>query len=275
MTLSVALLPRDVLQVSGRDALSFLDSQLSQSLQTVGEGQGAASFLLQPDGKVVDLIGVHRRGDEVLLDVDRSARELVEQRLRRFLFRVEVVITQADLNVAWWPEGAMQGNALSVRTFGKSGQLALCEALPDGVHLLSDAEMHHERLLQEIPFYGTEITDRTIPAALGTGIVASAVSFTKGCYTGQELVARLDARGSQVPFHLAALRAGVPLKMGDALLARPDGPNGIVTSVTTGDDGRSWFGLGFVHRSHIDGDGLRLPSGEEVQFEVLEGTGTF
>ena len=72
MTLSVALLARDVLQVSGRDALSFLDSQLSQNLQTIGEGQGAASFLLQPDGKVVDLIGVHRRGDEVLLDVDRS-----------------------------------------------------------------------------------------------------------------------------------------------------------------------------------------------------------
>jgi aminomethyltransferase len=47
---------------------------------------------------------------------------------------------------------------------------------------------------------GAELTERTIPAE--TGLVERTVSFTKGCYTGQELVARIDSRGSRVPRHL-------------------------------------------------------------------------
>jgi aminomethyltransferase len=57
---------------------------------------------------------------------------------------------------------------------------------------------------------GAELTERTIPAE--TGLVERSVSFTKGCYTGQELVARIDSRGSRVPRHLR----GVLVQGGDA-----------------------------------------------------------
>jgi len=264
-----------VLKVSGRDALSFLDSQISQDLKSLEDGRGAASFLLQPDGKIVDLIGVHRIGDEVLIDVDRSAFELVEQRLRRFLFRVEVVLEPSDYLVAWWPEGAPLGDTASVRTFGRSGQLALCHALGRDAQLLSDEEVQQERIVREIPFFGAEITDRTIPAALGTGIVASAVSFTKGCYTGQELVARLDARGNQVPFHLVKVTADEALCVGDALDAQGEGPKGTVTSVALSRDGQSFLGLGFVHRSQTNAASVRLPNGGEARIQLLEGASIF
>jgi len=275
MASTAALLPREVLKVGGRDALSFLDSQISQDLKSLGEGGAAASFLLQPDGKVVDLLGVHRIGDEVLIDVDRAARDLVEQRLRRFLFRVEVTIASSDLLVAWWPEGEPHGDTVSVRTFGKSGQLVLCHALGSDVQLLSDAEMHQERITREIPFFGAEITDRTIPAALGTGIVASAVSFTKGCYTGQELVARLDARGNQVPFHLVKVTADETFCVGDELDAQGEGPKGTVTSVALSRDRQSFIGLGFVHRSQIEVASVRLSNGGEARIQLLEGAGIF
>src|SRR5260370_6484549 len=54
-----------------------------------------------------------------------------------------------------------------------------------------------------VPVMGGEIDDKTIPAE--TGVVDRAVSFTKGCYTGQELVARIDSRGGNVPRHLRGL----------------------------------------------------------------------
>ncbi len=61
------------------------------------------------------------------------------------------------------------------------------------------------------PAMGSELTDKTIAAE--AGLVDRSVSFTKGCYTGQELVARLDARGNNVPRRLVGVVGG-PLRPG-------------------------------------------------------------
>jgi folate-binding Fe-S cluster repair protein YgfZ len=72
------------------------------------------------------------------------------------------------------------------------------------------------------------------------------VSFTKGCYTGQELVARIDSRGSNVPRHLRRLDVGGPVAVGDEVTV--DGrPVGVVTSATAGPDGR-WVALAYIRR---------------------------
>ncbi len=269
------LAKREVLRLSGRDAMSFLNGQVSQNVASILEGTGAASFLLQPDGKVVDLIGLHAHGEAILIDVDLDAVEHVEQRLRRFMFRVDVAIERSQMLVCWWPQGTAPDGCLSSRPFGRSGVLTIHEVLPDGVEWLSDERARAERIAQEIPAFGSEITDRTIPAALGTGLVASAVSFTKGCYTGQELVARLDARGSQVPFHLVALSAKHELFVGDALLLGEQGPKGEVTSIALSEDGETFIGLGFAHRSQVDAVTLHSPRGEDVSVRVLDGSGVF
>ena len=74
---------------------------------------------------------------------------------------------------------------------------------PTGVPLVSLEAYQAVRIEAGVPAMGAELTDRTIPAE--TGIIDRTVSFTKGCYTGQELVARIDSRGGHVPRHLRGL----------------------------------------------------------------------
>ena len=90
---------------------------------------------------------------------------------------------------------------------------------------------------------GAELTDKTIPAE--AGIVERSVSFTKGCYTGQELVARIDSRGGNVPRHLRGVSAEEPLTPGAAILVDGDDV-GALTSVS------GTIGLGYVRRSVSD-----------------------
>jgi folate-binding protein YgfZ len=73
-------------------------------------------------------------------------------------------------------------------------------APPPGVPACSPEAYEAVRIEAGIPEMGRELDDRTIPAE--TGLVDRSVSFTKGCYTGQELVARIDSRGGNVPRHL-------------------------------------------------------------------------
>jgi tRNA-modifying protein YgfZ len=75
--------------------------------------------------------------------------------------------------------------------------------VPRGVVLVSGDAYQLARIEAGIPMMGAELTERTIPAE--TGIVERTVSFTKGCFTGQELVARIDSRGGHVPRHLRAV----------------------------------------------------------------------
>jgi folate-binding protein YgfZ len=66
------------------------------------------------------------------------------------------------------------------------------------------------RIEYGVPVMGAELTEDTIPAEAGDWVVATSVSFTKGCFTGQELVARIDSRGGNVPRHLRVLDVDGP-----------------------------------------------------------------
>ena len=115
-------------------------------------------------------------------------------------------------------------------------------AVPDGVRVLDADEYERARILAGIPKMGAELTERTIPAE--TGLVEGTVSFTKGCYTGQELVARIDSRGSHVPRRLRGLRFSGPVEAG-AELSLDGRTVGAVTSVAHGDRREAgWVGLG-------------------------------
>ena len=71
-------------------------------------------------------------------------------------------------------------------------------APPAGLPVVTAADLDVARIRAGWPAMGRELTERTIPAEIA-GLVESSVSFTKGCYTGQELVARIDSRGGNVP----------------------------------------------------------------------------
>jgi tRNA-modifying protein YgfZ len=205
---------RDVVRATGADATAYLQGQLSQDVGAVGVGSSAWALLLQPQGKVdVWLRLTHIADDEWLLDTDHGSGEAMVARLERFRLRTAVRFEPLD-----WSMLAVRGPG-SGAVEPPPGAVTADPAWPglDGVDLLGPSPGTVDgvpegppqaydvlRIRWGIPVMGRELTERTIPAE--AGIVERSVSFTKGCYVGQELVARIDSRGNNTPRRLWRLR---------------------------------------------------------------------
>jgi folate-binding protein YgfZ len=291
---------RDVLAVRGPQAEEYLQGQLSQDLAALAVGSTADSFLLEPDGKLTALLRVTRLdGQGFVLDVDAGYGDAVVARLRRFLLRAKVELERLEwrcLSLRGAGVDAVAAGLLTV--LAERGVLALpfdwngwtgvdllgppdvvlgpeSGELPAGLVACGPDAVEACRIVSGVPAMGAEITAKTIPHE--TGIVARAVSFTKGCYTGQELVARIDSRGGNVPRRLVGivapsgppeadeLSAGMTLHAGGA----PEGDGaaedkvvGTLTSSAWSPELEAWVALGYLHRN-VDAPGpARVRSGD-------------
>jgi folate-binding protein YgfZ len=281
-------------------------------------GGAADSLLLEPDGKLSALLRVTRiDGHGFVLDVDAGYGEAVTARLRRFLLRSKV-----EMEKLAWRCLSLRGPAVGEAAAGllavlaERGVLALpfewngwegidllgsedvvlgAEAteLPAGLVACGPAAVEACRIVAGIPAMGTELTGKTIAAE--AGLVERTVSFTKGCYTGQELVARIDSRGSNVARRLvgvvappgsadgegdgegdgdgdgeggsAALARGMTLHAGEAPAgdgAADDKVVGTVTSAAWSAELRAWVALGYLHRNVEAPGPVRVRSGDGV-----------
>jgi folate-binding protein YgfZ len=202
-------LPRDFVRAAGPDVNSFLQGQLSQDVLGLGVGASTWALLLQPQGKVTAFLRVLRVGDEeVVLETDAGFGPAVIERLNRFKLRV-----QCDLDVLAWRCIAVRGprahelvpEGVVADWPGLPGRDLVGEspAVPAGVTECGMDAFEAVRIEAGIPLMGRELDESTIPAE--AGVVDMSVSFTKGCYTGQELVARIDSRGGNVPRRLRGL----------------------------------------------------------------------
>jgi folate-binding protein YgfZ len=279
--LRVGWLDRDAVTVRGPDSATYLQGQLSQDVAALPDGASTWSWVLQPAGKVDALVRVTRVGpDEFLLDVDGGFGGSLVARLARFKLRTKADIEQegwralrvldrrpeeVDL-VAPWADLVR----FEVRADGSWGAAPAVDlwgpdvAVPDGATLVDAGALEVARIEAGVPKMGAELTERTIPAE--TGLVEGTVSFTKGCYTGQELVARIDSRGSNVPRHLRRLRSAVPLEVGADLVAGGK-VVGAVTSAAATPDG--WVGLGYVGRGVEPPADVTGPDGQAVRVVEL------
>jgi folate-binding protein YgfZ len=210
---------RDVVRVAGPDAVAYLQGQLSQDAEDLDVGATALSFLLAPTGKVDAWLRVtRRRGDELILDVEGGHGEAVVARLRRFLLR-----TKADVDPLAWRAVALRGPGAEAAAreaagdgTGDAGDAGLAvpalwpgvegadllgpdATVPPGVDAADRPAYESLRIRAGVPAMGAELTDATIPAEAGQAVIDASVDFTKGCFTGQELVARIDSRGGHVP----------------------------------------------------------------------------
>ncbi len=205
--------PRDVVVVEGPDAMTYLHSQVSQDLRPMAVGDRAWTFLLEPTGKVAAFARIARVGDERFeLDTDAGYGESLLARVNRFKIRVAAESTLVPAPV--------------------------------------DADPRDEaaRVAAGWPALGPELVPgETIPAA--TGLTAIAVSFTKGCYPGQELVERMDSRAAEAPRSLRRLAVPEGTQVGMPVL--DDGePVGEITSVA------GTAALGYVKRTSAVGEAV-------------------
>ncbi|HTD50817.1 MAG TPA: hypothetical protein VK771_09465 [Acidimicrobiia bacterium] len=230
---------RDAVFVTGPDATSFLQSLLSQDLDPVAVGDSTHALLLAPQGKlVVDLHAVHTRDEQWCCVCEAGFGATLADGLNRFRIRVDVDIESRSPHT----------DAVALRGPDASALLASV-AVPDGVivartdwptgpgldvwyeppaepliaALISagaveiDADAFETlRIEAGVPRQGFDIDETTI--AQEAFLERDAVSFTKGCFLGQELVCRIDSRGHVNRF-LRRVRATGPLARGAAVMS--------------------------------------------------------
>ena len=282
---------RDVISVTGPDAGRYLQGQLSQDVVAMAADQ-AWSFLLAPTGRVVAWLRVHRIGaDEYLLEVDAGWGMAVRSRLERFLLRTDAVISEprrtALIQRRWNPTlvrfgdevpvgssvaapvgpGVAGLDVLLVDVTDEAGSEARRDAVPE-------ASLERYRIAHGIPAMGTELTEDTIPGEAGSWVIDTSVSFTKGCYTGQELVARIDSRGNNVPHPIRILSLAEDARVGD--IVRFEGVEvGHVTSVTPSlAEGLPALALARVGRSVVEGTSVEVGEGALAEAATVVEPGT-
>ena len=198
--LKAALIERDVVVARGPDARDYLQTQLTQDVVGLGVGECAWSFLLGPKSEIVALLRVTRTDDEVItLDTEPGYGDRIRESIDAFLFRTDVAFSQDRwTGVAWRGEGseARQEEAPIVMRSPWPGVEGM-DVVGPGMSMPGDAdtitvdELDSLRIRLGWPSMA-DFDAKTTPAM--TGIVGHTVSFTKGCYTGQEFVARVHYR---------------------------------------------------------------------------------
>ena len=229
-----AWIDRDVIHVHGPDAASYLQGQVSQDVEAMVPGAIGWTLLLSPAGKVDAWLRVTREADDdFVLDTDAGWSDATLARLNRFKLR-----TQADFDVVTgWRCLAVRGTVVEdprakpIVWPGIDGVDLLGPVIdaPAGIAIADRYE--RTRIMAGVPAMGRELTDATIPVDAGQWLVDASVSFTKGCYTGQELVARIDSRGGNAPRPIRGVRIRGAAAVGAAVTLADGKPVGVLTSV--------------------------------------------
>lgn len=219
----------EMILVEGADARSFLDGIVSQDLSRLDPLRPIRSFLLAPQGKLRGLLWLTGEGERVEVVTDAGQGKSVADDLRHYKIRVKAAIAEPV--------------PVTTIVTGDGSYRFVTEA--SDLPRLSEEEWNVLRIEAAEPVMGIDVDERTIPQE--TGLVEEAVSFEKGCFLGQELVARLDSRQGRVNRHLRR----VELEGRPALPAGVEA-GGAITSVAA--RGEAFIGLGLLPRQIEPGD---------------------
>lgn len=186
--LRVATRPRDFVVVRGPDAPSYLQAMVSNDVERLGPGESCEALFLTPKARVIAPMTVLRRSahDFLLLTEPGLGARLRDGLLRmRFAAKCEIATEE---HVSAVVLGETEGIATS--DYG----VPAVEVLDAGLDpTLGHEELELLRIRAGTPRYGREIDDRVLPAE--AGLQKRAIDFEKGCYPGQEPIARQHYRG--------------------------------------------------------------------------------
>ncbi len=266
---------RAKLRLTGADRERFLNGQVSNDMRLASAERSVYTGVMTIKGKLCADAYVHASGDALLLDAPGELRESLTARLERYIIADDVRIEDlteslglfhlvnfaseiAPVPVDFGPDTRVirttryHREGLDVFFDAAHAHEVHIRVTAAGYTLLNDDAVESLRILLGVPAWGAELDENTLPAE--AGIEDRAVSFSKGCYIGQEVVSRIRSVG-HVNRHLCGLRAldASPLYAGMRLLSAdaPDGKEiGRVTSAASaaGHGGAAYVALGYVRR---------------------------
>ncbi len=273
MTLLCAQTPRDVLALTGRDRASFLQGMVTNDVLALTPGQSCYAFHLDATGHVLADLYVLCLEDKLLLITESGIGESLNESLEHYLVMERVKISSCDythyLLLGEFPPSPVphggesaaeeRGETLRGTAWPIPSTQILSYSHPLGIGVLAEipleipanyqeisaTELEAHRIDAGIPTFGLDMDKRVL--APETGQAARAIHYKKGCYVGQEIVARIDARGhtnrTLVRLTLPApVSPETPLTLGGKEVGR-------VTSSASTPDGVA-VAIGYLRREH-------------------------
>jgi folate-binding protein YgfZ len=283
---------RGLFAVHGKEAVQFLDGMITNDMKTLADVAQMLAAFPNAQGRLLAVVRIQRQGDRFLMETEEATREKLFQNLFRFTFAgdffVEDLSEQFQYFEVFGPTGDvyhpevadMFPGALAFEAkHGASYFMPIDQAervrallIKENNCVVIDDELYETlRIESGIPKFGVDMDETTIVPELG---LDGMISYTKGCYVGQEIIARIHFRG-----HVAKQLAGLVLSeqgpSPDSLIAGAelhsgDGKNaGKITSVTFSPKLEKTIALGFVRYDFL-ADGTELSAdGSTVNVHAL------
>jgi len=255
-----------VIEIAGDDRQAFLHNFCTNEIKGLEAGHACEAFVLNGKGKTIAHVHVLNTGDSLVLHGVAGIGPVLMEHLDRYIIREDVQLT--DLS-SQWPVTFTPGDSpLGPNTlfFNKDndtilahvelagfGNLNICDVDSDATEVSIEA-LEMLRVEKRTPWFGRDIDDSNLPQELVRD--EKAISFNKGCYLGQETVARIDAMGKVnrvlVPVSIdAELPVGSELVVGDKAMGK-------LTSVAWSPAQNDWLGMAIVRRpSEVVGSVLK------------------
>lgn len=271
--IAVPLSPRAVWKFTGADRVRYLNGQVTHDVTQLRPGRALHAAVCNAKGKMEGDVWITATDDALWVDAPPELRETLGARLERYIIADDVTVEDlsdqvSGIHLLKEPATAARPPVHSTRfrlpgvDFWKLGPLDTSWPLAPGklVETL--------RIQQGVPSWGREMTAQMLPPE--AGLDRDAISYSKGCYIGQEVIARIKSKG-----HVNKKLARISSAAGDPPAALPstvfhDGiETGFLTSACAHPDGAGWIGLGIVKRELAEAGGTVDISGHPATVSPL------
>ena len=239
---------RGVLTITGADRAAWLQGLVTNDVASLAPGETRYAAYLTPQGRMITDLNVISRADRLLLDVPAPLAASLRERLDGLIFAEDAQVLDSSATLEVWSSIGPNDGAI-IDVIVEAGQ-------PHGV---SYPEINLDtfevvRIERGIPRFLADMDTETIP--LEAGIEDRAISFTKGCYVGQEVIVRVTHRGGgRVAKKLVRWKAdpsAAVVPLAGARIFSEARDIGRVTSAAFSQGREAVVGLGYVHRDFVD-----------------------
>lgn len=268
---------RGLIAVWGGEAVRFLDGLITNDMKTLEDGAQMLAAFPNAQGRLLAVVRVLRQGDRFHFETEESTREKLFQSLFRFTFAGDFFVEDLSANYQYFevfgtspsaPGTIVYRDRVSTGIFMENNVAEQFRVglLSNGAFEISDDLFETLRIENGIPKYGVDMDETTIVPELG---IDALISYNKGCYIGQEIIARIHFRGHVAKKLTGLILSEPPASAGGSAgvtsgieLSTPDGKNaGRITSVVFSPKLGKYIALSYVRYDYLAA-GTELVAGD-------------
>lgn len=250
---------RGLIAVWGKESIQFLNGMITNDVAKLEDGAEMLAAFPNAQGRLIAIVRVRRDGDRFLFETEAATHEKVFQNLYRFTFAGDFFVEDLSGQFDYFStfNSQISTNGLNFSSGRLQGVFLPTGEVPADSVAIDAATFEALRIERGVPLYGIDCDETTIVPELG---IDGLISYTKGCYIGQEIIARIHFRG-HVAKQLRGLKLSSEVAVGTELKSADDKPAGRITSITFSPKTDSFVALGYVRYNFLAA-GTELAAGE-------------